>query len=235
MGDILSTLDRDIVFNLCQYGMGDVWQWGGKVGGHCWRTTGDLGLAKDTHLPGFYHIGLSNARHWKHAKPGQWNDPDYILIGSVGSAHGHGLGKPTELTASEQYSYMSMWCLMAAPLIFSGDMAKLDAFTLNVLCNPEVIAVDQDPLGVQAKPLVMSDESLVLSKPMEDGSLAVGLFNLADTQRSVGVTWKQLGVTGPQRVRDLWRHKDIGSADDKLETSLPRHGVLLVRLWPKPS
>jgi alpha-galactosidase len=147
MGDILKTLDRDIVFNLCQYGMSDVWQWGGEVGGNCWRTTGDLGLAGGADLPGFYQIGFSNAEHFKYAKPGQWNDPDYILIGWVGDAHNQAVGKPTSLTPNEQYSYMSMWCLMAAPLIFSGDMEKLDDFTLNILCNAEVIEVDQDPLG----------------------------------------------------------------------------------------
>jgi len=232
MGEILKGLDRDIVLNLCQYGMNDVWQWGGQVGGNCWRTTGDLGLAHGTQLPGFYHIGLSNARHWKYAKPGQWNDPDYILIGWVGRAWGHGIGKPTTLTANEQYSYMSMWCLMAAPLIFSGDMAKLDEFTLNVLTNPEVIEVDQDPLGKQAEPIVETDTTLILAKPMEDGSLAVGLFNLDEIEQSMSATWQQLGLTGKQRVRDLWRHEDLGLFDNTYQASVPRHGVMLVRLRP---
>ncbi len=232
MAEILKTLDRDVVYNLCQYGMGDVWQWGGQVGGHCWRTTGDLGLERDTNLPGFFHIGLSNAAHWKHAHPGQWNDPDYVLIGWVGQARGHGIGKPTALTADEQYSYMSMWCLMAAPLIFSGDMAKLDAFTLNVLCNPEVIEVDQDPLGQQAKPLRQSDEELVLAKSMDDGSLALGLFNLGEQPKAIAVTWEQLGLAGEQRVRDLWRHQDLGTRDASYQEIVPRHGVKLVRLSP---
>ncbi len=232
MFDILKTLDRDIVLNLCQYGMGDVWQWGGEVGGNCWRTTGDLGLAEDTRLPGFYHIGLSNARHWQHAKPGQWNDPDYILIGWVGKASGHGVGKLTTLTGDEQYSYMSMWCLMAAPLIFSGDMAKLDEFTINVLCNPEVIDVDQDALGKQARPVVMNDDTLIMAKPLEDGSLALGLFNLGERPRTIGVTWDQLGLSGKQRVRDLWRHQEIGEREDEYRERIPRHGVMLVRLWP---
>jgi alpha-galactosidase len=223
------------VYNLCQYGMNDVWEWGGEVGGNCWRTTGDLGLARDTELPGFYHIGLSNAQHWRHAKPGQWNDPDYILIGWVGRARGHGIGKPTTLTANEQYSYMSMWCLMAAPLIFSGDMAKLDEFTLNVLCNPEVIDVDQDPLGKQARPVRRDDHELVLAKPMEDGSLALGLFNLSGQERTVAVKWDELGIKGVQRVRDLWRHKDLADADIAYSATIGPHGVMLVRLWPKGS
>jgi alpha-galactosidase len=230
MGDILKDLDRDIVLNLCQYGMGRVWTWGGKVGGNCWRTTGDLGLERGGRLPGFYHIGLSNARHHKYAKPGQWNDPDYILIGWVGNAHGMGEGTPTTLTASEQYSYMSMWCLMAAPLIFSGDMTKLDAFTLNVLCNVEVIEVNQDPLGRQAEIIEQTDEVLILAKPMADGSRAVGLFNLGDVEQAISIDWSDLGIRGPRIARDLWRQKDLGRFDATFSAPVPRHGVAMIRL-----
>ncbi len=232
MGGILRTLDRDLVFNLCQYGMGDVWKWGPDVEGNCWRTTGDLGLARGSELPGFYSIGFSNARHWKYARPGYWNDPDYILIGWVGAAHGQTVGHPTTLTGNEQYSYMSMWCLMAAPLIFSGDMAKLDAFTLNVLCNAEVIDVDQDALGKQARIVRQDDDTLILAKPMEDGSLAVGLFNLNEAQRSISVTWQQLGISDRRKTRDLWRQIDLGSESDHFTAQVPRHGVSMVRLFP---
>jgi alpha-galactosidase len=230
MSKILKSLDRDVVLNLCQYGMGDVWMWGGEVGGQCWRTTGDLGLAKGAHLPGFYKIGLANARHWQYAKPGQWNDPDYILIGWVGEARKYGEGHATTLTANEQYSYMSMWCLMAAPLIFSGDMAKLDEFTLNVLCNPDVIAVDQDALGRQARIVRQSDDELILAKPMEDGSLALGLFNLTEAPRDIGATWKELGLSGAQQVRDLWRCKDQGVVEAIYSRSVASHGVTFVLL-----
>jgi alpha-galactosidase len=225
----LQKLDRDIVFNLCQYGMGEVWKWGGEVG-HCWRTTGDLGLERSTRLPGFYGIGLSNARHHEYAKPGAWNDPDYILIGWVGDAHGMGEGKQTTLTPNEQYSYMSLWSLMAAPLIFSGDMAKLDAFTLNVLCNAEVIAVNQDPLGKQAKLLRQTRDEFVLVKELEDGTKAVGMFNLSSRPRKIAATWADLGVTGKQRVRDVWRQKDIGTFEQSFEAEVPRHGVAMVKL-----
>ena len=128
---------------------------------------------------------------------------------------------------------MSMWCLMAAPLIYSGDITRLDDFTLNVLCNPEVIAVDQDPLGRQARPVVRTDETLVLAKPMADGSLALGLFNLAEVAREMAVTWEQLDLEGPHRVRDLWRQKDLGEADGRYAATVNRHGVMLLRLWPK--
>ncbi len=233
MGDILKTLDRDIVYNLCQYGMADVWTWGAEVEGNCWRTTGDLGLAAGALLPGFYHIGLSNAQHYENAGPGHWNDPDYILIGTVGNARSQNEpGQPTKLTPSEQYSYMSMWCLMAAPLFYSGDMRVLDEFTLNVLCNAEVIAVDQDPLGRQARPLLQDDETLIMAKPLEDGSLAVGLFNLAKFARPVEADWPLLGLRGRQRIRDLWRQKDLGTFEKRLTADLPRHGVALLQLRP---
>ncbi len=230
MGDILKSLDHDIVLNLCQYGMAEVWKWGGEVGGNCWRTTGDLGLAGGGRLPGFYHIGLSNARHWKYAKPGEWNDPDYILIGWVGAARGMGVGKPTTLTGNEQYSYMSMWSLMASPLIFSGEMTKLDAFTLNVLCNAEVIDVNQDPLGKQARIIRQTDTELVLAKPLQDGDLAVGLFNLGEMEQEIAVSFSDLGITGKRIARDVWRQKDLGEFDGTFSAVIPRHGVSFVRL-----
>jgi len=227
----LQKLDRDIVFNLCQYGMGEVWKWGGDVG-HSWRTTGDLGLERGSRLPGFYSIAFSNAQHQEYARPGAWNDPDYLLIGWVGDAHGMGVGQPTTLTPNEQYSYMSLWSLMAAPLVFSGDMARLDAFTLNVLCNSEVIGVNQDSLGRQAKILRQNPKEFVLVKDLEDGSKAVGLFNLSERPAQLQVTVAELGVSGRQRVRDVWRQHDIREVDQSFETEVPRHGVAFLQFQP---
>jgi alpha-galactosidase len=232
MWDELQKQNRDLVFNLCQYGMAQVWTWGGSVG-HCWRTTGDLGLERNSRLPGFYSIGFSNAKHAENARPGAWNDPDYILIGWVGDAHRMGEGKKTTLTPHEQYSYMSLWSLMAAPLIFSGDMAKLDPFTLNILCNAEVIAVDQDPLGRQAKILRQSESEFVLVKELADGAKAVGLFNLADHPAKLTLSWTDLGLAGKQPVHDLWRQKDLGKFKTEFQAEVPRHGVVMVRLSSK--
>ncbi len=198
--------------------------------GHCWRTTGDLGLEKGGDLPGFYHIGFSNAEHWEYAKPGSWNDPDYILIGWVGDARNMAVGKLTALSPHEQYSYMSMWCLMAAPLIFSGDMAKLDAFTLNVLCNHEVIAVDQDPLGKQARIVRHTEEDFVLLKEMEDGSKAMGVFNLKNEAAAVNVSFNEIDLNGKQLFRDLWLQKDLGMVENYFQAELPAHGVSMVRI-----
>ena len=226
----LKKQDRDIVLNLCQYGMGQVWTWDGEVG-QCWRTTGDLGLeAGKDELPGFYHIGFKNAQHWENARPGCWNDPDYLLIGYVGDAKVMGVGHKTPLTPNEQYSYMSMWCLMASPLIFSGDMARLDPFTLNVLCNAEVIDVNQDALGRQARIVRKTANEFVLLKDLEDGSKALGLFNLAEKPATIGVNFSDLGLSGRQHVRDLWRQTDLPAAEGRFEAKVPRHGVALVRL-----
>jgi alpha-galactosidase len=122
---------------------------------------------------------------------------------------------------------------MAAPLVFSGDMAKLDAFTLNVLCNPEVIEVNQDALGQQARPIRHTEDELVLAKPMEDGSIALGLFNLSEVERELRVTWEELDIEGPHRVRDVWRHTDLDDTEGSYSATVARHGVQFVRMWPR--
>ena len=231
MGSILAGLDRDVVLNMCQYGKGDVWKWGREVGGSSWRTTGDVGVEPGSSLPGFYSVGLANAALDAYAGPGGWNDPDYILIGTVGDANNiEQPAKTTSLTPDEQYSYMSMWSLMASPLFFSGDMTKLDAFTLNILCNSEVIDIDQDSLGKQGKIVRKTAEEFVLAKPLEDGSIVVGLFNLSATPRSIAVDWKDVARSGRQAVRDVWRQKDLGAFNGSYSATVAAHGVVMVRL-----
>ncbi len=169
------------------------------------------------------------------AHPGGWNDPDHILIGTVGDAlNDEAPARITSLSPDEQYNYMSLWSLMAAPLFFSGDMNRLDAFTLNVLCNSEVIDIDQDSLGEQARIVRETPQDVVLAKKLEDGSVAIGLFNLSDTPREVLVSWQEMGISGPQQVRDVWRQRNIGSARDFYSSRINRHGVMLVRLTPMP-
>jgi alpha-galactosidase len=228
MGRILRKQRRDIVLNLCQYGMGNVWEWGAEVGGQSWRTAGDLGFELDR----IFEVALSNAEHRAYSRPGSWNDPDYIQIGYVGNARGMGEPTPCPLTPNEQYAFMSLWCLMASPLFYSGDMNRLDEFTLNVLCNPEVIDIDQDPLGQCARVIPLTDETFVMVKDLEDGSKAVGLFNRGEMPTTVTARWSDLGLTGQQAARDLWRQKDLGSVDSQYEATVPRRGVVLLRLSP---
>lgn len=168
---------RDIVLNLCQYGMADVWKWGGSVG-NSWRTTGDLGILEGSSMPPFYYIGLSNAEHWGYARPGAWNDPDYILIGWFRNALKEEEFEKTSLTPDEQYACMTMWSMMAAPLIYSGEMSLLDPFTLNILCNHEVIGINQDVLAMQARIIRKTANELVMVKDLEGGSKAVAMFHV---------------------------------------------------------
>ncbi|MCC6406554.1 MAG: NPCBM/NEW2 domain-containing protein [Planctomycetes bacterium] len=226
MGALLAAERRDVVFNLCQYGMGDVWEWGADVGGHTWRTAGDLGLELDR----IFDVALANAEHREWSRPGAWNDPDYIQIGSFGDARTIGEPRPCRLTPNEQHSFMSLWCLMAAPLFFSGDMRALDAFTLNVLCNAEVIELDQDPLGVAARSVVLGDETFAFVKELANGDRAVGLFNHGEFETDVRVVWADLGLDGEWRARDVWRQRDLRTLPTEFSTRLGRHGVALLRL-----
>ena len=168
-------------------------------------------------------------------QPGRWNDPDYVQIGYVGDAQTGGEPKPSQLTPNEQYAFMSLWSLSAVPLMFSGTMDHLDEFTLNVLCNPEVIEIDQDPLGQCASVSPWDDDSFVMVKEMEDGSKAIGLCNGGEMDTTMTVTWSAAGLKGKQRVRDPWRQKEIGIFEEQYGAVVPRHAVTLVRLFPAGS
>ncbi len=228
MNEALRKLNRDIVFNLCQYGMGKVSEWGAEVGGHCWRTAGDLGIAPHGLWANIDRIGFGQNGLEKWAGPGHWNDPDYLLLGKIGDRAG-GL-VPTPLSHEERYAYMSLWSLLAAPLFLSGDLPSLDDFTLSLLTNDEVLEVNQDPLGRQARRIAHTDETEVWAKDMEDGSKAVGLFNRGELPQPIFVRWVDLGIKGKHVVRDLWRQKDLNTFEGRFESTVPRHGVMLVRI-----
>ena len=225
MRNALDKAPRDIVFSLCQYGMGNVWEWGAQVGGNCWRTTGDI---TDT-WSSMSSIGFGQAGHEKFAGPGHWNDPDMLVVGYVGwSAN----VRPTHLTPSEQYTHISLWCMLCSPLLIGCDMTKLDDFTLNLLTNDEVLDVSQDPLGRQAARIAKSGSLEIWAKDLEDGSKAVGLFNRGEAATSITVKWSDLGVSGQQSVRDLWRQQNLGKFPDQFKTDVSRHGVVLVKVTP---
>ena len=233
MGSILRRQDRDLVLNLCQYGMGDVWKWGKEVGGHSWRTAGDLG-GSFYGIPGAlfrdgFDVYAQKELH-KYGGPGAWNDPDYLLLGYL--SNWKGATALTPLTPNEQYSHVSLWCLVAAPLIFSGDITRLDDFTLSLLSNDEVIDVDQDPLGKPGRRMAIDGELEVWARDLEDGSMAVGLFNRGEEPATVTARWCDLGLKGGRTVRDLWRQQDLGRFNGEFKALVPRHGVALVRLAP---
>lgn len=224
MDSALRTVNRDIYFSLCQYGMGDVWKWGAEVGGNSWRTTGDI---RDT-WQSMAGIGFNQGKCAPYSRPGHWNDPDMLVVGKVG--WGPSI-RNTRLTPDEQYTHISLWCMLSAPLLIGCDMDKLDDFTLNLLTNDEVLAVDQDPLGKGAMQVAATDSVLVYEKGLADGSKAVAFFNTGSGVASAGVKFSVLGISGSQKLRDLWRQKDLGSFDGSYEAkNIPSHGVLLVKM-----
>lgn len=233
MGAILRRQPRDVVLNLCQYGMGKVWEWGRAVGGHSWRTAGDLGLTFEGIGTALFKDGFDvyadNQLH-RFGGPGAWNDPDYLLLGFL--SDWKGATAPTPLTPNEQYTHVSLWSLVAAPLIFSGDVTRLDPFTLSLLTNDEVIDVDQDALGKPGQRVWKQGPLEVWARELEDGTKAVGLFNRGEGTVEVGATWADVGVSGKQAVRDLWRQKDVGVFEGRYVASVGRHGVVLVKLTP---
>ena len=226
MRDALNKVDRDIVFSLCQYGMGDVWKWGAEVGGNLWRTTGDI---TDT-WQSLSNIGFNQVEDAKYAGPGHWNDPDMLVVGWVGwgpSLH------PTRLTPDEQYTHISLWSLLSAPLLLGCDLQKLDDFALNLLTNDEVIALDQDPLGQQAVPVIKRDSIQVWEKQLSDGNIAVGIFNLNSRSKKFNLSLKELGINGEVLLRDLWRQKDLGPFKDNYSALIPSHGVVLLKVFKR--
>ena len=224
MQNALKKANRDIVYSLCQYGMGDVWEWGAEVGGNCWRTTGDI----TDDWSSVESIGFGQAGHEAFAGPGHWNDPDMLVVGKVG--WGPQLHS-TRLSPNEQYTHISLWALLASPLLIGCDMTQMDEFTYSLLSNDEVLDVNQDVLGKQASRIAQYDGLEIWSKELEDGSKAVGLFNRSLFAASLTVTWKELGLSGINTVRDLWSQADEGKSDQKFSATIPAHGVKLIRVY----
>lgn len=224
MGDILKHQSRDIVYSLCQYGMGDVWKWGGETNGNLWRTTGDI---TDT-WESMSGIGFSQFDKYPYAKPGNWNDPDMLVVGKLG----WGNVRPNRLTPDEQYTHISLWSLLSAPLLIGCDLQQMDDFTKNLLCNSEVIDINQDPLGKQAQRVSDENQLQIFVKLLEDGSMAVGLFNLSEkVMKDAVLPWSALKIEGSYKVRDVWRQKDLGEYQNQLKVNIPSHGVVLLRLF----
>lgn len=233
INELLKKQNRDIILNLCQYGLGDVWKWGKEVGGHSWRTAGDLGGSfNDIGIALFrdgFDVYTKDSLHL-YAGPGGWNDPDYLLFGYLSNWRGETV--PTPLTPNEQYTQISLWSLVAAPLILSGDITRLDEFTLSILSNDEIIDVDQDPLGKPGYRVSKTGNSEVWIRHLEDGSVAVGLFNRDEKETKVTALWSDLNISGKQNVRDLWRQKDLGKYDNRFTAKVPRHGVVMLKMVP---
>ena len=187
-----------------------------------WRTTGDITDKWDS----LARIGFQQLGWIKYQSPGHFNDPDMLIVGWVG----WGKPRPTRLTPDEQYTHISLWCLLSAPLLMGCDLTKFDPFTLGLLTNDEVLALDQDALCRPARCLDPKADLKVYEKDLEDGTKAFGLFNTTATSATISVAWVDAGLSGKQKVRDLWRQKDLGEFEDKFSAEVPSHGVLLLKV-----
>jgi alpha-galactosidase len=214
MHDALVRTGRPIVFSLCQYGYGRVWRWGASVGGNLWRTTEDI----TDHYDRMSVIGFDQDGLEPFAGPGHWNDPDMLEVGNGGMNH------------DEYLTHMSLWALLAAPLLAGNDLSSMTPETLSMLTNREVVALDQDAKGIEARRISQEGPLEVWSKSLADGSVAVGLFNRGESSNPITLSFKDIGVRGRATVRDLWKGKDVGSFQQSYTEEVPRHGVVLIRI-----
>lgn len=223
MQQYLREQPRDIFYSLCQYGMSEVWKWGHAVDANSWRTTGDI---TDT-WESLYEIGFGlQVGLEPYAGPGHWNDPDMLIVGKVGWSNNL---RDTRLTPDEQYTHISLWALLASNMLIGCDVAQMDDFTVALLCNNEVNAVNQDILGKQARQAVVDGDLQIWIRPLADGSHAVGLFNVGNGDLNVNLANYRtaLGFSKPfESARDLWRQKDL----DNSLFFIPSHGVKLLKI-----
>lgn len=240
MRDALNKVNRDVVFCV-GYGAPNVWNWGKAAGGNQWRTTRDITDEWNvvTAIGCFQDVCASATA------PGCYNDPDMLVIGKLGKGWGAKM-HDSYLTPDEQYSHISLWSLLSAPMLIGCDMGDMDGFTLNLLTNSEVISIDQDPLASPAHK-ILTEQGQIWYKKLYDGSYAVGFFNMnpyfvlwnqedalkiQEKQYSFTLALDALGIKGKVMIRDLWRQKDLGIFVSSFHTSVPYHGVTLIKIIP---
>jgi alpha-galactosidase len=215
MGDALLATRRSIVYSLCQYGRADVWKWGPEVGANLWRTTGDIRDRWES----MERIGFAQEELAPYAGPGHWNDPDMLEIGNSG------------MTDTEYRTHMSLWSMLAAPLIAGNDVRSMTQSIADILMNREVIAIDQDPAGMQARRVSKSGDQEIWVRPLAHGDRAIAFFNRGDSPAEMGVNWADVGLPpAPATVRDLWAHRDVVLSSVEHKVTVPSHGVLMWRV-----
>jgi alpha-galactosidase len=231
MREALNASGRPIVLSICEWGTNKPWLWAKSIGGNLWRTTGDiqdrwggkqkwpdgsccaLGMTDIVDL----QVGLESF-----AGPGHWNDPDMLEVGNGG------------MTNTEYRSHFSLWAMLAAPLMAGNDLGKMSPEIKEILTNKEVIAIDQDPLGMAGRRVIKDGDLEVWSRPLKDGSRAVILFNRGAEEREIAVQWADLGYPPhlAAQIRDLWQHKDLGRVSGKFSARVASHDVVMVKVAP---
>jgi alpha-galactosidase len=215
MGDALLASGRPIVYSLCEYGTGKVWTWGPAVGANLWRTTGDI---RDEWSSMADRNGFTQNDLAPYAGPGHWNDPDMLEVGNG------------RMTDDEYRAHMSLWSLLAAPLLAGNDLRSMSPETKAILLNRDVIAIDQDTLGKQGTRLYQHGSEDVWTKPLADGSIAVGLFNRGESPLRITLHASDLKLAGIAQARDLWTHRDVAFSGGAYSVEVPSHAVVLLRV-----
>ncbi len=215
MDAALKSTGRPIVYSLCQYGNDAVWEWGASVGGNLWRTTGDI----SDKYASMEEIGFRQAGLARFAGPGHWNDPDMLEVGNGG------------MNADEYRTHMSLWALLAAPLLAGNDLSTMTPETVAILTNHDVIAVDQDAAGKQGDRVSAEGPIEIWARPLADGSKAVAIFNRHQLPLTAHVDLRTLGFPDGAKAKDLWLNKDLGKMDSTITAEIPSHGVLFLKVW----
>jgi alpha-galactosidase len=234
MADALRAAGRPIVFSVCEWGPRQPWLWARQAGGHLWRTTFDIidcwDCSRVHSNAGNSVLTILDLQEGKeqYAGPGGWNDPDMLIVGLCGK----GMLKGGGCTDAEYRAHMSLWCLLAAPLMTACDLRSMSDFTLQTLTNREVLAVNQDPLGKQGFRVWRREGLEVWKKPLSGGSLAVGLFNRSENTASIEAKWADLEISCACSVRDLWEKKDLGVFETGFSAEVPSRSLTLLRVNP---
>ena len=232
MSDALKACGRPIVFSICEWGENEPWKWGKGIG-HLWRITPDIRdcyqCVFDWGGVGVLDIIDKMADLYPYAGPGHWNDAEMLEVGNGG------------MTRDEYITHFSMWCMLAAPLMSGNDLRNMDKETIEILTNKEVIAINQDKKGEQARRFMDMGEKEIWAKPLNDGELAVCFMNRTENSWKLDYDWKKQTIYFADevnihwkeyKIRDLWQHKDIGTTERNTRHEIPAHGVLMVRLTP---
>jgi alpha-galactosidase len=225
MRDALLKAGRPIVFSICEWGTAKPWLWAKDVG-NLWRTTGDIqdcwDCKRDWGGMGVVHILDLQDGLESYAGPGHWNDPDMLEVGNGG------------MTTTEYRAHFSLWCLLSAPLMAGNDLRSMPAEIKEILTNREVIALDQDPLGLQGRRVKREGDREVWAKQLADGGRAVVLFNRGPKTAELSVSWSDIGYPShlSADVRDLWAGKDLGKLSGRFSAEVPSHGVTMVTIRP---
>jgi alpha-galactosidase len=222
INDELLATKRDMILSVCNWGMNDVWKWADQSGGQLWRTSGDI----EDSWASLSTIGFAQPDLAQYVKKGGWNDPDMLIVGWVG--WGDKLHQ-THLTPSEQYTHISLWAMLNAPMMIGCDVSRIDPFTYNLLGNDEIIAIDQDILGKPAKVVLKNTDLQVWVKNLADGSKAIGIFNLKNEKQTLNLNWSDFNEKKPTSIRDVWRQKK-SDENTVLKSTLEAHGCMIFKV-----